>query len=193
MDSLELLLDDDAEADLREDWERLIDAGLPSSGRHAGASNRPHITLVAAPSLAPRTLPDLDERVAAAVAGMGEILDQALETAGLLIFGPPRGTYVLCRQIIPTRELLELQRLVHESVQPVPGQSPQTFPDLWTPHLTLGRKLTGHQLARALPVLPRRQVRGRAAGLRRWDSTARTVRLLAPVLEADPAAVPGAG
>ncbi|MFC6258457.1 2'-5' RNA ligase family protein, partial [Kocuria oceani] len=81
MHSLELLLGEDAEASVRADWDRLIEAGLPSSGRHRSPSNRPHITVVAAPSLAPETVPGIDERVAAAAG----FVDLPLASAGVLL------------------------------------------------------------------------------------------------------------
>ena len=112
MHSLELLLGEDAEAAVRADWDRLAEAGLPSSGRHRSESNRPHITLVAAPSLAPETVPGVDERVAAAAG----FVDLPLTSAGVLLFGPGRGGYVVVRQVVTTPELLELHRRGTEEV-----------------------------------------------------------------------------
>ena len=117
--SVELLLGEDSEAAVRADWDRLAEAGLPSSGRHRSASNRPHITLVAAPSLAPATVPGIDERVAAAAG----FVDLPLASAGVLLFGPGRGGYVVVRQVVTTPELLELHRRVCDAVGPVPRQA----------------------------------------------------------------------
>ncbi|GMA29656.1 hypothetical protein [Arenivirga flava] len=51
--SIELLLDADAEAGVREDWRRLQAAGLSSLGAHTAPSNAPHVTLAAGPRLEP--------------------------------------------------------------------------------------------------------------------------------------------
>lgn len=171
MHSLELLLDDAAEASVRADWDRLVEARLPSSGRHRSPSNRPHVTLVAAPSLAPETVPGIDERLAAALG----TIRLPLVSAGVLLFGPRRSTYVLVRQVIATPELLELHRAVCAAVAPVPGQVRTSFPGAWTPHITLARRMTAEQVAAALPLLEPPPEPLHAVGLRRWDADARTV------------------
>lgn len=171
MHSLELLLGEDAEAAVRADWERLAEAGLPSSGRHRSPSNRPHITLVAAPSLAPETVPGIDERVAAAAG----FVDLPLASAGVLLFGPGRGGYVVVRQVVTTPELLELHRRVCAAVGAVPGQARTSFPGAWTPHVTLARRMRPEQVATALDVLAPHPEPLRAVALRRWDADARTV------------------
>lgn len=175
MHSLELLLDDGAETAVRADWERLAEAGLPSSGRHGAESNRPHITLLAAPSLAPEVVPDIDARVAAAAGSV----DLPVVSAGLLLFGPGRGGYVVVRQVVTTPELLELHRRVCAVVGPVPGQSRTSFPGAWTPHITLARRMRPEQLPAALEVLEPHPEPLRAVALRRWDADARTVVRLA--------------
>ncbi|MEX5302003.1 2'-5' RNA ligase family protein [Kocuria sabuli] len=175
MHSLELLLGEDAEASVRADWDRLIEAGLPSSGRHRSPSNRPHITVMAAPSLAPETVPGIDERVAAAAG----FVDLPLASAGVLLFGPGRGGYVVVRQVVTTPELLELHRRVWDAVGPVPGQPRTSFPGAWTPHVTLARRMHPDQVAAALDVLEPHPAPLRAVSLRRWDSDARTVVRLA--------------
>ena len=49
--SLELLVDDALDGIIRAQWQTLADAGLPSRARVAAPTNRPHVTLVAAPSI----------------------------------------------------------------------------------------------------------------------------------------------
>ena len=45
--SVELLLEPEAERGVVRVWEALLEAGLPSQARHTAPSNRPHVTLVA--------------------------------------------------------------------------------------------------------------------------------------------------
>ena len=55
--SIELLLDDHSDAAIRQLWTALDDAGLPSQLRVKSATNRPHITMLAAE----RIDPEVDE------------------------------------------------------------------------------------------------------------------------------------
>lgn len=187
MDSLELLFDRRAEAVIRADWRRLIDAGLPSAGRNPGPTNRPHLTVLAAPDLSPAACGPLDERVAAAA----EDLDLVLDCAGFLLFGPTRGKFILSRQVVVTSALLELQRRVHDAAQPVLQQARDTLPGHWTPHVTLARRLSAEQVALAVGLLGTGTLSGTASGLRRWDSSAGNVHQLAEAGERRSEPAPG--
>ena len=50
--ALELLPDAAGEAAVRRDWQALRDAGLPSMLDHTGATNTPHVTVIAVPAIA---------------------------------------------------------------------------------------------------------------------------------------------
>ena len=60
--SVELLLEPEAERGMFRVWEALLEAGLPSQARNTAPSNRPHVTLVAVP----RLTADAESAVAAA-------------------------------------------------------------------------------------------------------------------------------
>ena len=49
--ALELVPDEAGQELVRRDWQALHDAGLPSQLDHTGATNAPHVTVVAAPRL----------------------------------------------------------------------------------------------------------------------------------------------
>ena len=51
--AVELLLDSESDAAVREHWDLLEHAGLPSRARHGSPSNRPHVTVVGVADVAP--------------------------------------------------------------------------------------------------------------------------------------------
>ena len=175
--SVELLLDERAEAAIRQQWDLLAAAGLPSEappgGRHAGADahRRPHVTLFAAdavPEVAEDALPEL-------LAGV----DLELWVGALMVFGPRRGRVILVRQVTPSVELLRLQRRVAEACHAaVDGQFGS---GRWSPHLTLARRLPTERLGVALEALGRtadRPVPAQVTRCRRWDGARRTAWLV---------------
>jgi 2'-5' RNA ligase len=146
---------------VRAEWDALLDAGLPSAGRHPGASNRPHITL-----LVRTELPDLD--VAELTAA--EAFPVTLGSPVLFGVGDRR---VLARAVVPSAALLALHAAVHAAAG-AGDDVPHTVPGRWSPHVTLARRMRVDDLPRALPLLGG-DVHGMAAGLRRWDAASATV------------------
>jgi 2'-5' RNA ligase len=163
--SVELVLDAALDAAVREEWELLRAAGLPSQARHTGASNAPHVTLGVADEV-----DDTTERALAAVDyGAGE----PVRLGGLLVF--PGRAAVVSRLVVPTAGLLATHRAVADATEAMPGRPATTAPDAWTPHVTLARRLDAEQLAAVLALLadrPRELV-GTIGGGRRWDGDAR--------------------
>jgi 2'-5' RNA ligase len=179
--SVELLLDDRADAAIRNQWNLLAEAGLPSERRPAppapgGEHHGPHVTLFAA-----EAIPDAAEQeLSGAVAG----LDLELQIGALMIFGPRRGRAILVRQVTPTLELLRVQATVAAlcgvSASGV-GAGGQFGPGRWSPHVTLARRLPPDRLADALTALDRtadRPVPTRVTACRRWDGIRKTAWLL---------------
>lgn len=159
--SIELLLDAGTEAAVRADWERLAAAGLSSLGAHRSASNRPHVTLLVRPSLAPHPFTAALARLPIVVC-LGDPIVFAHGERG-----------VLARPILRNVELEDLHRAVHASVPP--GEdAPHTTPGEWTPHVTLARRLRLVDLDRALDLLGPAQS-GTGVALRRWDSASAEV------------------
>lgn len=173
--SVELLLDDETDAEVRRQWDRLAAAGLPSQSAHGGTSNRPHVTLAVRRRIDGRADPLLREAARA--------LPLPVRLGALACFG--RRQFVLVRLLVPDGSMLGL----HAAVAAVLGPDPDGFrnlaPGRWTPHVTLGRRLGGRDVARALELVggaPERA--GAAVACRRWDGDVRREWLL----EAPPAA-----
>ena len=168
MHSIELLLDPATDEAVRGEWALLAEAGLPSQARHTGASNAPHVTLLAAPGFDASHDDELAEAMSA--------LPLPVTLGPLLVFGrPPRGL-VLARGIVVSRGILRL----HERVDGIAHDATiasHSRPGAWTPHVTLAMRLDPDQLAaavRALEATPT-ELEGTFASARRWDGTERRI------------------
>jgi 2'-5' RNA ligase len=164
--SIELLLDGAGDAAVRADWALLIAAGLPSSGRHTGASNRPHVTTAVRDQLSRDAAVRLGE--------VADLLPAPLELNGLLLFGH-RDRYVLARQIVVGERLLDLHRRVADVAGLPEPRYANTGVGRWTPHVTLARSLDAGQVADALRAVEAPRLVIEAVGLRIWDAAAKTV------------------
>ncbi|MBV9350816.1 MAG: 2'-5' RNA ligase family protein [Mycobacterium sp.] len=165
--SIELVFDPDTEAAIRHIWDDLAYAGLPSQA----PAGRPHVTLV----VAERIAVDVD----ALLAPVSQWLPLACAVGAPLLFG--RAKPVLARLVVPTTELLALHAEVYRLASPhvSPGPMANSLPGQWTGHVTLGRRIGGGQLGRALRIAGRpTQIDGSFAGLRRWDGGKRAEHLI---------------
>lgn len=161
MQSIELTFGNSTDSAIRADWAVLAEAGIPSLAGHGSPSNSPHITLAAGADLhVPDTLQDVWQR-----------LPLDISFSGVQVFPARPGTYVLARSVVVTRQLLEVHRLLHQRIS---GALPLTRPDAWTPHVTLARRVPGHQLGAAFDLLELR-LEGRCTEARLWDRDTRTL------------------
>jgi hypothetical protein len=162
MHALELLPDDAGCEVVRRDWQALHDAGLPSQLDHRGATNTPHLTLVAAPALAPA-----DEE--AALELLGPLLPTEVRVAGVGLLGGSRVTLVrLVDAPDPlVRAVLDLRARVADVQHPG-----------WLPHVTLARRIGRADVPAALDLLGHADVVLRMTTLRRWDPEEGIVREL---------------
>ena len=163
--SVELIFDGQTDEIVRREWAALADAGLPSQANHKSPTNRPHVTLT------------VGERIDPAVdAGLWEPARQfplECRIGAAMVFGGR--TLTLVRLVVPSAGLLRLHESVDAICAPFVTGEPfdHTRPGQWTPHVTLGRRLTPAQVAAALEVIGPGDVTGTFAGLRRWDGDAR--------------------
>ncbi|GAA2847373.1 hypothetical protein Acy02nite_03340 [Actinoplanes cyaneus] len=149
MHTVELLLDQELDGAVRRQWSFLEECGLPSLARHPHPTNRPHLTLVRASSLAglpPLTLP------LAAELGPVTRLGRAL-----------------VREVTPTPELRELHRRIWSAL---PDAWPP--PQEWTPHVSLALRFPGT----TMPAIPAGPDCGHFVAARTYDTLTREVREL---------------
>ena len=176
--SLELVFDDDTDAAVRGEWERLSAADLPSQADHTGASNRPHTTLLVRPG--PEPADDappavmIDDRDAGPLAAM---LPMPVVLGAPVLFG--RGERrVLARLVVPSAPLLQLHAAVHAAAGPGDDVD-HTVPGAWTPHVTLARRVPLERMGEALAALADdgggEDLDARVVGIRRWDAAAREI------------------
>jgi 2'-5' RNA ligase len=160
--SVELLFDPDTEATLRRIWDGLAAADL--GGRVP--AGRPHVTV----AVAERIAPDVDTLLRP----IAVRLPLDCDVGAPLVFG--QSNVVLARLIVPTAALLALHADVHRVCGPhlLSGPLPHSLPDQWTAHVTLARRIEAAALGPLLRIAGQpNQIRGRLAGLRRWDGTER--------------------
>ncbi|AUH68834.1 MULTISPECIES: 2'-5' RNA ligase family protein [Gordonia] len=163
--SIEILPDPETEAAVRAQWDALEAAGLPSAGRVRARTNRPHCTLLAGTAISPAA--------DSALASTAQRLPFEFRVGGAVVFAAGR-KYTLARAVVPSSELLTVHativRLTRERVTELAQHS---LPGQWTPHVTLGLRLTADELAAALQLLSWPTVVGRASAIRRWDGDAK--------------------
>lgn len=162
--SIELLLDEETERAVRDDWQILAEAGLSSLAAHTSASNRPHVTL-----LVRRELPVTDFSGAAAHLPLPVHLGEPIAF-------DHGARVVLARPLKLDGPLSEFHGMIH-ALAPAGDDLPHTAPGTWTPHVTLARRLRREALEHARGLVgPARD--GWATRLRRWDSACAEVTLL---------------
>ena len=159
MHALELVPDAAGCDVVRRDWQALRDAGLPSQLDRHGATNTPHVTLVAAPALRPQD----EERARELV---GTLLPMELRVAGVALLGGSRVSLV---RVVDAPD--ELVRAVLDLRTGVPDvQHPG-----WLPHVTLARRIGRADVPAALEVLGHGDASLRMVTIRRWDPDAEIV------------------
>jgi hypothetical protein len=160
--SVELIFGPDTEAAIRQIWDELREAGIPSQA----PASRPHATLTVAERI--------DQAVDGQLATLTDRFPLACRIGAPVLFG--RAKLVLARLLVPTVELLDVHAAVHRRCLPYlqPAPMPKALPGQWTAHVTLARRVAPAQLARALRIAGKpAEISGTVIGLRRWDGAAK--------------------
>lgn len=163
--SIEVTLDATLEKAVRAEWEALASAGLSSMAAHTAPSNRPHITVLARP-----TLGTFD------ATGLSSPFPMPLTLGAPILFGSG-DRRVLARSVVLDARLLALHTAVHERAGVGPDL-PHTTAGDWTPHVTLARRVRLDDVPAALRLLGG-DLSGHGTELRRWDSADRRITPLA--------------
>jgi 2'-5' RNA ligase len=160
--SVEMVFDPDTEAAVRDIWDGLREAGIPSQA----PASRPHATL----TVAERIDPEVDELLRPLAARF----PFPCRIGAPLVFG--RSQVILTRLVVPTVQLLALHDDVYRLCLPhlEPEPMANSIPGQWTAHVTMARRVQGNQLGRALRVAGRpSEIKGSVVGLRRWDGNSK--------------------
>jgi 2'-5' RNA ligase len=164
MRTVELIGDDQLERAVRAAWRRLDQAGFSSLGQHRHPTNRPHLTLASAD--------DFPATAATAVAQALGALPIVVRLDGLRFFGGRSG--VLAWAVDGGEALRDLQAEVWAALDGG-DRNPQHEPDVWTPHVSLARRVRPDQVVRATEAVGVDVVRGELSAARSYDSLTRTV------------------
>ena len=162
MHALELLPDEPGCDVVRRDWQALRDAGLPSQLDHRGATNSPHVTVLAAPAL-----DGYDELRATEL--VAPLLPARVRASGIALLGGTRVSLVRVLDVPDplVRVVLDLRSRVRD-VQHVG----------WLPHITLARRMDRADVGPAVEALGHEDVVLTLASLRRWNPDAGIVTTL---------------
>jgi 2'-5' RNA ligase len=161
MQALELLLGDDTDAVVREEWAALRESGFPSQADHTGETNAPHVTVLAA-----ERLPVGDEELGSALA---PLLPIPVRLGPAIAF--PGRRVVLARLVVVDSALLRLHEAAVSASRAEP--TPLTAQGRWVPHVTLARGIPLDRVGEALTLVRAPGHDGTATLLRHWDSDAR--------------------
>ncbi|MBB4136803.1 2'-5' RNA ligase family protein [Gordonia humi] len=162
--SIELLLDDKADAAVRLRWRSLDALGIRTPGATDSPTVRPHLTLLAGTGVrgADSGLAALAQRLPFPV------------TLGAPVLLPAGSHWTLALGVVPSTELLSVHatafRLCGDAVT---GLDDHGVPGSWTPHVTLARRVDGDGVSAAVAVLGG-PIHGRAVAVRRWDGDAKS-------------------
>jgi hypothetical protein len=159
--TVELLPDAHLEARVRQLWDRLAAARLPSLAAHPHPSNRPHVTVAVA-----EAFPDLPPVLPR--------LPIPMTLTGVLAFCGARGALV--RPVVPSVALLDLHAAVWAAGT---GSLPRHGPGAWMPHVGLALRMSPQQRGSALELLAGTcDDHGALVAARSYDGVSRTVRAL---------------
>ncbi|WP_158648106.1 2'-5' RNA ligase family protein [Nocardioides houyundeii] len=156
--ALELSFEPSSTAAVVAQWDALKAAGLPSQADHRSMTNAPHLTLVAAVGIE-------DEVVRAARETIGPLLPARIGLRGLVLFG--QGARVTIAHLVePDQALAAATARIRALV-------PALRHPVWTPHVTLARRVPRSSLPAALEALHSTEAARELVcdRLRWWDPT----------------------
>ena len=160
-ESLDLVPDERGVRAVEGLWHRLRDAGLPSQAEHRGRSNKVHLTLAEASSIA---------EPARAARVVGSMLPLTLPVTGLVVLGAGRSAVALLVSAPPdlTAAVAGLRAEVGHEEPP------------WVPHVTLARQVPRDLVGGVVDAVASHGLTAlRFVQLRHWQPQTRDVTVLA--------------
>lgn len=143
--AVELFFDRAADERVRELWQRLERAGVPSPASRTHGRHRPHVTLAVAGSIPSSARADLGAELRAL-----SLPDLWLYTLGTF---PSEEAVLLLSAVVDT-EVLAVHSAVHDVLAGgVRQPSAYYFPGAWIPHCTLAQGITRDQLSAGFAAL----------------------------------------
>lgn len=166
--ALELSFDAASAGAVESRWRALRFHGLPSQLDHRGMTNAPHLSLVVATSIP-------DAVVARARDIFTALLPVRLDVRGLVVFGSGARVTVA--------HLAEPPAEVADAVAELRAATPLVRHPVWTPHVTLGRRIPRERLGEAFAAVDPRGGDPApdvlvADRLRWWDPATATIDVL---------------
>lgn len=156
--ALEMFLDDEADAAVRDLWRRLDDAGVPSLARYSHRRHRPHVSLAVAGAIPARARDALRADI-----GLLTLPRLWLYTLGTF----PTEQNVLFLGAVVDTELLAVHSAAHDALAGLAKQPWAPYlPGAWVPHCTLAHDISAAQLAAGMAALhPITPIRAAVAGI----------------------------
>lgn len=154
--SLECYLDDEADHAVRNLWQRLEQAGVPSPATAERGHHRPHVSFALGSAIPQAARKDL----------AADLSRLAMPHLWLYTLGTfPTAENVLFLGAVTDTELLAVHVALHDTLAGrVRDPWAYHLPGAWIPHCTLTREITPNQLAEAFAALhPVEPIRARVA------------------------------
>lgn len=136
--ALELSFEPASAAAVVAQWEALRAAGLPSQADHRSMTNAPHVTVVAAVGIAAHVVEE-------ARAVVGPLLPSRVAVRGLVLLGTSARVTIA--------HLVEPDAVLAVAADRLRALVPTVRHPVWTPHVTLARRVPRRLVPEALEVL----------------------------------------
>ncbi|MCF8570692.1 2'-5' RNA ligase family protein [Gordonia sp. HY002] len=165
--SIELLIDEEAQARVRDVWGALDAIGLRTPASVHWSTARPHCTLLAGSAI--------DESGAAhsGMAAVAQRLPFSVLLGAPVVFSS-RSTFTIAASVVPSADLVSVHaaayRLCSDAVIDLGSHC---APGSWTPHVTMARRVPASAIAEAVACVGE-PITARVSAIRLWNGETKT-------------------